>query len=37
MEAVCHLLFGDFSGADYSAQLFLDLLIHGSRPGIAGK
>jgi uncharacterized protein (TIGR03086 family) len=30
MEAVCHLSFGDFSGADYSAQLFLDLLIHGS-------
>jgi uncharacterized protein (TIGR03086 family) len=29
MEAVCHLSFGDFSGADYSAQLFLDLLIHG--------
>jgi uncharacterized protein (TIGR03086 family) len=29
MDAVCHLSFGDFSGADYSAQLFLDLLIHG--------
>jgi uncharacterized protein (TIGR03086 family) len=29
MEAVCHLSFGDFSGADYSAQLFVDLLIHG--------
>jgi uncharacterized protein (TIGR03086 family) len=29
MQAVCHLSFGDFSGADYSAQLFLDLLIHG--------
>ena len=29
MEAVCHLSFGDFSGAEYSAQLFLDLLIHG--------
>ena len=29
MEAVCHLSFGDFSGADYAAQLFLDLLIHG--------
>jgi uncharacterized protein (TIGR03086 family) len=29
METVCHLSFGDFSGADYSAQLFLDLLIHG--------
>jgi uncharacterized protein (TIGR03086 family) len=29
METVCHLSFGEFSGADYSAQLFLDLLIHG--------
>ncbi len=29
METICHLSFGDFSGADYSAQLFLDLLIHG--------
>jgi uncharacterized protein (TIGR03086 family) len=29
MEATCHLSFGDFSGAEYSGQLFLDLLIHG--------
>lgn len=29
METVCHLSFGDFTGAEYSAQLFLDLLIHG--------
>jgi uncharacterized protein (TIGR03086 family) len=29
METVCYLSFGEFSGADYSAQLFLDLLIHG--------
>jgi uncharacterized protein (TIGR03086 family) len=29
MEATCHLSFGDFSGADYAAQLFMDTLIHG--------
>jgi uncharacterized protein (TIGR03086 family) len=29
MEATCHLSFGDYSGADYSAQLFMDTLIHG--------
>jgi uncharacterized protein (TIGR03086 family) len=29
MEAVCHLSFGDYSGADYAAQLFMDSLIHG--------
>jgi uncharacterized protein (TIGR03086 family) len=29
MEATCHLSFGDHSGADYAAQLFMDLLIHG--------
>ncbi len=29
MEAVCHLSFGDHSGSDYAAQLFLDTLIHG--------
>lgn len=29
MEAVCHLSFGDYSGADYAAQLFMDTLIHG--------
>ena len=29
MEATCHLSFGDYSGADYSGQLFMDLLIHG--------
>ena len=29
MEARCHLSFGDFSGADYAAQLFMDTLIHG--------
>ena len=29
METMCHLSFGDFSGSEYSAQLFLDLLIHG--------
>jgi uncharacterized protein (TIGR03086 family) len=29
MQAVCHLSFGDFSGADYAAQLFMDALIHG--------
>jgi uncharacterized protein (TIGR03086 family) len=29
MTAICHLSFGDYSGADYAAQLFLDTLIHG--------
>ena len=29
MEATCHLSFGNFSGADYCSQLFMDLLIHG--------
>ena len=29
MAATCHLSFGDYSGADYSAQLFMDMLIHG--------
>ncbi|HLQ31768.1 MAG TPA: TIGR03086 family metal-binding protein [Chloroflexota bacterium] len=29
MEVICHLSFGDFSGADYCSQLFMDLLIHG--------
>src|SRR5579864_1757119 len=29
MEAICHLSFGDYSGSDYAAQLFMDLLIHG--------
>lgn len=29
METSCHLSFGDYSGSDYAAQLFMDLLIHG--------
>jgi uncharacterized protein (TIGR03086 family) len=29
MQSVCHLSFGDYSGSDYAAQLFLDTLIHG--------
>jgi uncharacterized protein (TIGR03086 family) len=29
MESVCHLSFGDYSGSDYAAQLFMDTLIHG--------
>ncbi len=29
MESICHLSFGDYSGADYAAQLFMDTLIHG--------
>jgi uncharacterized protein (TIGR03086 family) len=29
MEATCRLSFGDYSGADYAAQLFMDTLIHG--------
>ena len=29
MQSTCHLSFGDYSGADYAAQLFMDALIHG--------
>ena len=29
MQATCHLSFGDYSGADYAGQLFMDALIHG--------
>jgi len=29
MQTTCHLSFGDYSGSDYSAQLFMDTLIHG--------
>jgi len=29
MQATCHLSFGDYTGADYAAQLFMDALIHG--------
>jgi uncharacterized protein (TIGR03086 family) len=29
METTCHLSFGDYSGSDYEAQLFMDLLVHG--------
>ena len=29
MEATCHLSFGDYTGADYASQLFMDTLIHG--------
>jgi uncharacterized protein (TIGR03086 family) len=29
MQATCHLSFGDYSGSDYAAQLFMDTLIHG--------
>jgi len=29
MEATVHLSFGDFAGADYATQLFMDLLVHG--------
>lgn len=29
MQATCHLSFGDYSGSDYAAQLFMDALIHG--------
>lgn len=29
METTCHLSFGDFPGAEYASQLFLDTLIHG--------
>jgi uncharacterized protein (TIGR03086 family) len=29
MEVTCHLSFGDYSGSDYAAQLFMDLLVHG--------
>ena len=29
MQSICHLSFGDYSGADYAAQLFMDTFIHG--------
>jgi uncharacterized protein (TIGR03086 family) len=29
MQAICHLSLGDYSGADYTAQIFMDALIHG--------
>ena len=29
MEATCHLSFGDYPGADYAGQLFIDTLVHG--------
>ena len=29
MEVVCHVSYGDISGADYAGDLFTDLLIHG--------
>jgi uncharacterized protein (TIGR03086 family) len=29
MEATCHLSFGDYTGADYAAQLFMDTVVHG--------
>jgi uncharacterized protein (TIGR03086 family) len=29
METTCHLSFGEYSGADYASQLFMDTLIHG--------
>jgi len=29
MDITCHLSFGDVPGAEYAAQLFMDLLIHG--------
>jgi uncharacterized protein (TIGR03086 family) len=29
MQATCDLSFGDFSGADYAEQLFMDTVIHG--------
>lgn len=29
MQATCHLSFGDHSGSQYAAQLFMDTLIHG--------
>jgi uncharacterized protein (TIGR03086 family) len=29
MQATCHLSFGDYSGSDYAAQLFMDTVIHG--------
>jgi uncharacterized protein (TIGR03086 family) len=35
MEATCHLSFGDFPGAEYASQLFLDTLIHGWDVAIA--
>jgi uncharacterized protein (TIGR03086 family) len=35
MEVTCHLSFGDFPGAEYASQLFLDTLIHGWDVAIA--
>jgi uncharacterized protein (TIGR03086 family) len=29
MDATCHLSFGDYPGADYAGQLFIDTLVHG--------
>ena len=29
MQTTCHVSFGDYSGSDYAAQLFMDLLVHG--------
>jgi len=29
METTFHLSIGDYSGSDYAAQLFMDLLVHG--------
>jgi uncharacterized protein (TIGR03086 family) len=29
MAATCHLSFGDYSGAEYAGQVFMDTLIHG--------
>lgn len=29
MDAICHLSFGDYSGAEYAGQLLLDTLVHG--------
>ena len=29
MQATCHLSFGDYAGADYAAQLFMDTVVHG--------
>lgn len=29
LEAVCHLSFGEYTGAEYAGQLLLDTLVHG--------
>jgi uncharacterized protein (TIGR03086 family) len=29
MDVTCHISFGDYSGAEYASQLFMDILIHG--------